>query len=132
MSPAGRRVSGGAVALALAWLCAGAGCGGREDLYQACDVPDDCSAPEEYEPACLEKSGEGFCTWECDADDECADADDGRWQFVCASFESEGGQYCFPGCEDADDEADACPSGMGCRSTGGGSSNRKVCFPEGA
>ncbi len=51
--------------------------------------------------------------------------------YVCASFESEEGLFCFPGCNDPDDEAGECPPGYGCRSTGGGADNRKICFPEG-
>jgi hypothetical protein len=46
---------------------------------------------------------------------------------VCASFESTEGLHCFPSCESGEDH---CPGGMSCRSSGGGSDNRKVCFPD--
>jgi hypothetical protein len=112
------------------WLVVGmlVACGGGDDegLYAACEVADDCAAdvPDGEEAACLDKGDEGFCTWRCDADEVCSDADEA---FVCASFESEADRYCFPSCEEGDD---ACPPGFGCRSTGGGADNRKVCFPE--
>jgi hypothetical protein len=31
--------------------------------------------------------------------------------------------------EPTEDDEDGCPDGTSCRSTGGGSDNRKVCFP---
>lgn len=106
------------------WL-AFAACTSKSDLYAACDEARDCSVPDDAEPACLDKSDEGLCTWECSVDADCATDE---LDLVCASFESDEGLFCFPSCEH--DEAD-CPPRMGCRSTGGGSSNRKVCFPEG-
>ena len=118
------------VASLLLTLSALGACGGPE-LYGACEAPADCEVPEGASAECLEKSDAGFCTWECGEDADCEEAPDGDYDFVCASFESEPGQYCFPSCEEAADEAEACPAGYGCRSTGGGSDNRKVCFPEG-
>ncbi|NCG17965.1 MAG: hypothetical protein GWP91_03005 [Rhodobacterales bacterium] len=108
------------------------GCGGNkvEDLYRYCDEPEDCEVPEGFSAECLDKSGEGFCTWACDIDGDCADADDEGFEYVCASFESEAGQSCFPSCADPADADNPCPDGFGCRSTGGGSENRKICFPE--
>jgi hypothetical protein len=110
--------------LALIVAC---GSGGDDDddgggVYQDCVDAEQCEAPEGFEPACLEKGDEGFCTATCDVDDDCGDAD-----FVCASFESDVDTYCFPSCEG---DEDSCPRGFGCRSTGGGVDNRKVCFPE--
>ncbi len=108
-----------------------AGCGGSdEDLYRTCEQPDDCEVPEGFTAECLDKSGEGFCTWECDVDDDCAEADDEDFGYVCSSFESEEGKSCFPSCDDPEDADNPCPEGFGCRSTGGGSENRKICFPE--
>lgn len=102
-----------------------------DDVYLACEEPEDCVVPEDRDAVCLEKADEGFCSWECDADSDCDDADDGDFDFVCASFESEEALYCFPACnEDAEEEEDECPGSMTCRSTGGGSDNRKICFPE--
>lgn len=111
-----------------------AACGGKDDgIYDTCETAEDCTAPDDLEPACLDKGDEGYCTWGCSTDDDCmggdtaSDGDDSGLERVCASFESEAGSYCFPSCEE--DET-ACPEGMTCRSTGGGSENRKVCFPE--
>lgn len=111
-------------AMALVGLMA---CGGGDDgIYASCEVADDCveSIPEDADGACLDKGDEGFCTWQCAVDDDCSAAEP---SFVCASFENEATTYCFPSCDEGDD---VCPSGFGCRSTGGGSDNRKVCFPE--
>lgn len=117
----------------LGWVMSGllwaTACGGSkdddaldEDVYAACDDADACEAPEGFDPVCLDKGDEGFCTATCEVDDDCAEEG-----FVCASFESNEEVYCFPSCED---DPEGCPSGFGCRSTGGGSENRKVCFPE--
>jgi hypothetical protein len=105
------------------------GCGG-DPLYAPCDGPADCPAPEGVESECLAKSGDGFCTWECTVDEDCVfDEDD--WGRVCASFESEEGTHCFPSCREAEgDDGAVCPDDFTCRSTGGGSDNRKVCFPD--
>lgn len=104
-------------------------CGGP-DLYNACDEASDCDVPEGYDAECLDKSGQGFCSWECDTDADCSDSPD-DYSYVCAPFESEPGMHCFPSCDGDGDSAGACPNGYGCRSTGGGSDNRKICFPEG-
>jgi hypothetical protein len=112
----------------IAVVFAVAGCGGSP-IYAECEEPDDCHVPDEVTAECLDKYGRGFCTWRCSADDECA-WDEDEYARVCASFESEDRLYCFPSCEGAEDESKACPDGFGCRSTGGGNDNRKVCFPE--
>lgn len=107
------------------------GCG--EELYATCEVADDCEVPsDEVEATCLPKAGEGFCTWTCGTDADCDDPDrDDREPddvgLVCASFEDEEGAWCFPPC----DGDDGCPPDFTCRSTGGGSENQKVCFPDG-
>ena len=107
-----------------------ASCTKQESIYDTCAAADDCVVPEDQEAACLEKGDDGFCTWECATDEDCDEADTTDHNFVCASFESSDGMHCFPSCEDVDDEADHCGSDMTCRSTGGGSDNRKVCFPD--
>lgn len=100
-----------------------AACG--DDLYAPCDSAEDCSPPPDTEAACVDKGGEGFCSWFCDNDGDCdVDVDD-DYDYVCASFEDSPDMYCFPSCEG---EA-GCPGGFECRSTGGGSDNRKICFP---
>ena len=98
--------------------------------YAVCEQVEDCAelVPEGAEAACLDKSGEGFCTWSCEVDEDCESAD--ASERVCASFESEAGTHCFPSCEGEGDSERACPEGLTCRSTGGGSDNRKVCFPD--
>lgn len=101
-------------------------------VYAACDVPDDCSGivPEEVDAVCLDKSGQGFCTWDCETDTDCEGDQDEDVDFVCASFESTEGMSCFPSCEEGDTAQGSCPDGYTCRSTGGGEDNRRVCFPE--
>jgi hypothetical protein len=66
---------------------------------------------------------------------ECSD---GRPQ-LCGPFESTGQQYCFLSCEAAVVTASGLSDAMfcatyaaadfNCRSTGGGSQNRKICAP---
>ena len=124
-----------------------AACGGSEDddgesAGEACAVPDECYEDADRdaivgEIQCLDRVPGGYCTHLCTTDDDCCVADgecDGRPQ-VCAPFESTGMTMCFLSCEDADlegDDPDAycrdyAHEAFGCRSTGGGSSNRKVC-----
>ncbi|MEQ1502017.1 MAG: hypothetical protein ABMB14_07285 [Myxococcota bacterium] len=109
------------------WWIAIVGCG--SPIYAPCDAAADCPAPDGVEAECLDGAEGGFCTWSCTVDEDCV-FDQGDWPLVCAPFESEGGDHCFPSCEGADEDApDACPPGFGCRSTGGGSDNRKICYP---
>ena len=119
----------------LAFLLALAACSGKDDssvdLYRTCAAVEECTDhPTGADAACVDKGGEGFCTWSCTTDADCTlEADDG-WDYVCASFESSEGLYCFPSCRDDGEESEAsCPGTLGCRSTGGGSDNQKVCFP---
>jgi len=111
------------------------GCSGDDkdssfDLYRVCETADECVRPSEGgDAACLDKGGEGFCTWSCTTDADCAGAD-ADWNYVCASFESSDGLYCFPACQGSESsEDDECPGALSCRSTGGGSDNQQVCFP---
>ena len=95
---------------------------------------------------CLDRVTGGYCTHTCASDgDCCAVTGECRTNFkqVCAPFESTGQQMCFLSCEDSDiknalgggtmDATAYCQQYgnrlMGCRSTGGGSKNRKVCLP---
>ncbi len=113
------------------------------------------------EVTCITKVTGGYCTHKCTQDTDCCAAAgeciSGVKQ-VCAPFENQPAQYCFLSCEDADIQRaiaanpgtayydggvteagstqDAyCRSYAGastsCRSTGGGSKNRKVCIPNG-
>lgn len=122
----------------------------------ACAVATDCYEDLEAgslkgEPFCIDKVTGGYCTHKCQTDADCC-AVPGECKTtlkqVCASFENEDEKYCFLSCEDEDiargtdaglseagtvDGDDYCHANanreFGCRSSGGGSENRKVCFP---
>jgi hypothetical protein len=116
--------------------------GGDGSAGAACEAPDECypdADPEELEGdvLCLDRVPGGYCTHTCTTDEDCCAAEgecDGRRQ-VCAPFESTGMMMCFLSCEDedlGDDEGDDycreyASGSFTCRSTGGGSNNRKVC-----
>lgn len=121
-------------------------CGGPEEQAgQACEAPTDCYP--DIDPAdlkgdvqCLDKVEGGYCTHLCETDDDCCAVDgeckSGHPQ-VCAPFESTGLKMCFLSCEKdviGDQEEGAycqefANDVFGCRSTGGGNENRKVCVP---
>lgn len=121
---------------------------GPTSTGQACASVDQCypnvAAGElQGDAVCLDKVTGGYCTHECTQDSDCCAAAGecaGNHAEVCGPFESTGEMYCFLSCEDADLEkttltdadqychAFAGPA-FGCRSTGGGSQNRKVCVP---
>ena len=127
-----------------------------EPTGTACMVANDCYAGldtnELSGPAvCIDKVEDGYCTHECETDDDCC-ALEGEcrtgFKQVCASFENSDQKYCFLSCEDEDLVPGA--GGMGgavavdadgycereaherflCRSTGGGSENKKACLPD--
>jgi hypothetical protein len=91
---------------------------------------------------CLTPVSGGYCTHACTSDGDCCkvpgECADGRPQ-VCSPFESAGQMYCFLSCEAAlladagISDATYCETyasaSFNCRSTGGGSQNRKVCAP---
>lgn len=102
---------------------------------------------------CLDRVTNGYCTHLCDSDADCCAAPGecktGLRQ-VCAPFESTGKKMCFLSCEPGDVAAGIAAVGpvffdtgakedaycksfasqaLGCRSTGGGKENRKVCLP---
>lgn len=114
---------------------------------QACDVADDCFPDVSDEDLatlgelrCLDRVPDGYCTHLCETDEDCC-AVEGECKTdlaqVCAPFESTGERMCFLSCEAADigdhDEGSYCQDyahpAFGCRSTGGGAENRKVCVP---
>lgn len=111
------------------------------------------------EVICLDKVTNGYCTHLCTQDTDCCAAPGecktGLVQ-VCGPFTSTNQDQCFLSCEDKDiDKAIAAQAGsggfdggtvdggsradeyckafassaFGCRSTGGGKTNRKVCLP---
>ncbi len=125
-----------------------AGCDpdGGENTGRACVVVDDCFPG--IDPAnlsgdvhCLDRVEDGYCTHLCETDADCC-AVEGECLTpnpqVCAPFESTGLRMCFLSCEpgdvdDWDDDNAYCQEyghpDFNCRSTGGGSENRKVCVP---
>jgi hypothetical protein len=129
----------------------GSACAVASECYG--DLPD--AAALKGAPVCIDKVSGGYCTHKCQADTDCCaipgECRTGLKQ-VCAPFENTGDKYCFLSCEGADISAasdagasdagagaggdDYChanaTSEFGCRSTGGGSANRKVCLPNGA
>ena len=128
----------------------GGACSDHEDglhgaAGSACDVPSECYPDADHETlsgdiVCLADVPGGYCTHLCGTDADCCAAD-GECPTdhpqVCAPFQSTGMMMCFLSCEDsvldgADGTAyceDNAHTSFGCRSTGGGSQNRKVCVP---
>lgn len=123
-----------------------------ENTGSACTAPDQCypnvkdKTTIKGEVQCVTKVPGGYCTHLCTADtDCCAAADECKTNFkqVCAPLTNETITRCFLSCEDsviqaADPSFASNPNGFcqkygnaafGCRSTGGGSANRKVCLP---
>jgi hypothetical protein len=134
--------------LALIWTLAALAMGlvgchddNHENTGHACTAVEQCYPG--VDPAdllgavvCMDRVTGGYCTHQCIVDtDCCAAAGECETGFpqVCAPFESTGDRYCFLSCEGVADEATYCQEnanpGFGCRSTGGGSANRKVCVP---
>lgn len=94
---------------------------------------------------CMSQFPSGYCTHLCATDADCC-AVPGEcpsgYPEVCGPFESTGQMYCFLSCEANDltaagftDSTLYCQTYANrdfiCRSTGGGSQNRKVCVPNG-
>lgn len=134
------------------------GCSSNSDPGPAEQTGSSCTSAAQCYPAvpdagalrgtvlCLDRVTGGYCTHTCGSDgDCCAATGECRTGFkqVCAPFESTGQQMCFLSCEDSDiraalggatmDATAYCQQygnrALGCRSTGGGSKNRKVCLP---
>jgi hypothetical protein len=117
-----------------------------EYVGQPCEQPEDCY-PNLDDPSvlageveCLDKVPGGYCTHLCESDADCC-AVEGECLSdhpqVCAPFENQPDKRCFLTCEDSE-VGDLSPdeycrtyahASFGCRSTGGGSENRKVCVP---
>lgn len=114
---------------------AGQPCAAASDCYAGLDATQIKGAVQ-----CLDKVPGGYCTHLCETDSDCCavsgECPNGHAE-VCAPFESTGMMMCFLSCEKADlgglDEASYCGQyagdAFGCRSTGGGSKNRKICAP---
>lgn len=142
--------------LGLVPALAAAGCGDDDDergenTGQSCSVPEHCYPEIGDQPlqggdaVCLTRVEGGYCTHHCSADSDCC-AVEGECRSgisqVCSPFESTGEMYCFLSCEadvvgaaGFDDDSAYCQRyahrSFVCRSSGGGSSNRKVCVPPG-
>src|SRR5688572_7429450 len=124
-----------------------------ENTGAACETPDDCfTAVADRttlagEVQCLDRVDDGYCTHLCTSDDDCCAATGecktGIRQ-VCSPFESTNMMMCFLSCEDVDlvaadagvtdvDENEYCQREASpdfiCRSSGGGTDNRKICVP---
>jgi hypothetical protein len=138
-----------ALALPLAALTScgddGRGDGNDGDIGSSCGSPADCypgldQAQIQGEVRCIDRVPGGYCSHLCQTDADCCtvngECDAGHPQ-VCAPFESTGEMYCFLSCEDAivdgEDPTVYCNNFaseyFSCRSSGGGSQNRKVCVP---
>ncbi len=117
-----------------------------ENTGESCEVADDCYPDIDHqdlagEVECLDRVPDGYCTHLCLADGDCCsvegECESGVPQ-VCAPFESSTETRCFLSCEPdvlgGEEENEYCQEHTHrdflCRSTGGGSSNRKVCVPQ--
>lgn len=120
-----------------------------ENTGTSCAVPAECYPGLDAETLkgavqCLTRVTGGYCTHLCTTDADCCavpgECKSGFKQ-VCSPFESTGMKMCFLSCEKADitasetgvDETTYCHNyanaAFACRSSGGGSENRKVCVP---
>jgi hypothetical protein len=141
-------------ALGIGWIpaCSSANRStGISQVGQSCTAANQCyttldPGTLQGQVACLTQLPNGYCTHTCQSDSDCCaipgECPSGFKQ-VCASFESTGHNYCFLSCESSDiaaapDGATTDPSlycqmwagaTFTCRSTGGGSKNRKFCGP---
>ena len=123
----------------------GTGGGSPDNVGSVCKAATDCfdeidASALKGEAMCLDRTDEGYCTHLCTTDADCC-AIEGECKTglkqVCAPFESTGKKMCFLSCEGADiggaDSEQYCRDNVhpdfGCRSTGGGKENKKVCFP---
>jgi hypothetical protein len=111
----------------------------------ACSAPAQCypgvdAGAVKGEVQCLTRVPGGYCTHLCQTDADCCAVTgecNGGFREVCSPFESTGQMMCFLACEDSDiaglDANAFCHQNangaFNCRSSGGGSKNRKVCVP---
>jgi len=126
--------------LALALLPTGCG-DDEDDTGAACDEADQCyggldTTQLEGEVRCLSDNvPDGYCTHTCNTDDDCCTVEGecgAGLEYVCSPLENQNEKFCFLSCEGQDAE-DYCQSNISdafsCRSSGGGSQNRKLCLP---
>ena len=121
--------------------------GNLDTVGQPCEVAEDCYPGVEHEDLlgeviCLGEVEGGYCTHLCETDEDCCAVEgecdeENDLVYLCAPFESTGQKFCFISCEDtAEMESNEYCQHWAhlnfiCRSTGGGSENRRVCVPEG-
>jgi hypothetical protein len=127
-----------------------AGSGTPQQTGQSCSQASQCFPGLEAgvlrgEATCLTQLQGGYCTHTCQTDADCCavpgECANGIKE-VCASFESTARMYCFLSCAPSDvlpasdggvDPSAFCQQWANptftCRSTGGGSANRKFCGP---
>ena len=139
--------------VALSVVAGHAACGnddappGGEQTGQSCASASECFAnlPDAAlhgTPLCITRVTGGYCTHTCTTDaDCCAVAGECRTSYrqVCAPFESMAEKYCFLSCETVPGDAGVADpeafchtyahAAFNCRSSGGGSENRKICVP---
>lgn len=135
-----RALAAAAVALA-AYACGGTANQAGQPCTQASECYTDIdSTMIKGAVQCLDKVPGGYCTHLCQSDSDCCAVSGecpGNHAEVCAPFENTGMMMCFLSCEAQDlgglDETSYCQQNagdaFGCRSTGGGSKNRKICSP---
>ncbi len=138
-----------ALLLAPLWAACGGGSGGSSptNTGQTCNAVNECYPGLDQSKlsgaaVCLDKVTGGYCTHTCVTDTDCCalsgECPDQRAE-VCSPFESTDAMYCFLSCEATDlakaqlTDGDAycrqfAGAAFGCRSTGGGASNRKICM----
>ena len=114
-----------------------------DDTGEACETDEQCYPGIDHEllageVVCMDRVEGGYCTHRCATDADCCAVPgecNSNHDQVCGPFESTGDRFCFLSCEDVEDEDNFCQVNAHysfiCRSTGGGSDNRKVCVPEG-
>jgi hypothetical protein len=141
------------ISLVAAVTLAAVGCAGGSTpaTGQSCMTAGDCykgvmnAAALQGQVTCLSLTG-GYCSHVCQQDTDCCavpgECANGVKE-VCAPLESNMKTYCFVSCETADiapsdgggseDPTAYCHrvagSGFTCRSTGGGTANKKFCGP---
>jgi hypothetical protein len=131
--------------------CSGSGGGGgpSNNVGQSCTQAAQCypgvdAGALHGQATCLTQLQNGYCTHACQTDADCCavpgECSPGFVE-VCASFESSGQMYCFLSCASSDIPPSAgttdpnvycqrwANASFTCRSTGGGSANRKFCGP---
>lgn len=132
--------------IAIALVASMAACGGdEENTGSSCETVDDCYADVDHaliqgEVQCLDRVESGYCTHLCTTDADCCAAEDecetGIAQ-VCSPFENDTTTRCFLSCEASEigeyEENEYCQEfahpDFQCRSSGGGTTNRKICVP---